>query len=138
MENKYYTPDILEFHIGFRYEKNNHKEPQWFKRTCDGYDMGSVHTMFNRDVFKDKDGNKRYPVEESLRVKYLDKADIEELGWKEDVNEDDSSSYNLGNYKLIYFSSDEVIEITNELGDTHFYRVKNYNQLKSLMQMLEI
>lgn len=68
MENKYYTPTIEEFHIGFEYEWLD-EEGNWNKEntpteiTPDGYDE----------------------QEYGLRVKYLNKEDIESLGFKKSL-----------------------------------------------------
>ncbi len=91
MENtKYYTPNISEFHVGFEYEYTNtsHQvamidfekdtvervgEPTkvWDKNTYQGYGFNDVRKLIDR---------------EALRVKYLDKEDIESLGWEYDNN----------------------------------------------------
>lgn len=66
MENKkYYTPSIKEFHIGFEYE--------WLKENGEWKKESSPKEITIKDFEKQKYG---------LRIKYLDKQDIEELGWK--------------------------------------------------------
>lgn len=72
MENKYYTPNISEFHVGFEYEV-------LFRNTIikTTYQISSDLIAVNRILEKeDKDFE--------IRVKYLDKEDIESLGFKED------------------------------------------------------
>lgn len=72
--NKYYTPDISEFYVGFEYEVDN---------TWGGY---------IKVTFKDfspiaiGSGNDRVPFNYKARVKYLDKDDIISLGFKEENN----------------------------------------------------
>ena len=68
MKNKYYTPSIEEFYVGFEYE--SHQDP----RTDDGWEK----SILGRHDFK-------YVMREDndvdYRVKYLDKSDIEDLGF---------------------------------------------------------
>ena len=85
MESKYYTPKISEFHVGFEYQ------------ILKGYEnrskMGGVIEManvFRNSVFKqDKLGlhvdDFNFVISrEMVRVKYLDREDIESLGFELD------------------------------------------------------
>lgn len=70
MENKYYTPEDNEFHIGFEYESGNKATleniTEWFEEVIeDKIDLFSV--------FDD------YTV---VRVKYLDEQDILDCGFE--------------------------------------------------------
>ena len=72
--DKYYTPEIKEFHIGFEYEYEDINE------------SGST-TSWYKTVIKENecyiiDQHLKYSDDLNLRVKYLDKEDIESLGWK--------------------------------------------------------
>jgi hypothetical protein len=63
--NKYYTPTIKEFHVGFEYE---FKHPSgWVKESMS---WQSPHEIFADAI-----------VMKSIKVKYLDQDDIESLGW---------------------------------------------------------
>ncbi len=64
--NKYYTPEIEEFHVGFEYEE---KDIEWEKAVCGTYDAGDFDAL--GDV--SREGN--------IRVKHLDREDIESLGF---------------------------------------------------------
>lgn len=75
MENKYYTPIIEEFHVEFEYEMwETHSklydrtidDSKWVKKK---YDTRSI--SFDKLSCRLKD----------TRVKYLDREDIESLGW---------------------------------------------------------
>lgn len=70
MERKYYTPHTEEFYIGFEYETDYLKNGKWIKRKL-GIDRAS-------DFFEYcyKEGSNS-----DLRVKLLDKEDIESLGF---------------------------------------------------------
>ncbi len=65
MDNKYYTPELEEFHMGFEYEWL-HEDGDWIKATP---------TEINSKDFKEQ----LY----GLRVKYLDREDIESLGYED-------------------------------------------------------
>lgn len=87
MENKYYTPKIEEFHVGFEY--------QYAKNFMDG----TVKTKeeFDNATWIDETliVNNALPYIEralngtnassgfcGIRVKYLDQEDLDELGWE--------------------------------------------------------
>ena len=76
MENKYYTPEIEEFCVGFEYESRiAGYDDEWTKETTyamfrDGWEsnIDDVLAMY-------KDGG------DEFRVKHLDSSDIESLGF---------------------------------------------------------
>jgi len=72
MENKYYTPEIEEFHVGFEYEARSTfgTGTPWMKDTV-RYAEQIVALRIN-DPYKQGE----------LRVKYLDREDIESEGWE--------------------------------------------------------
>jgi len=65
--SKYYTPVIEEFHVGFEYEVYNETENKWI----------SVKTVLGDFEYL----KHHFPIL-APRVKYLDREDIESLGWK--------------------------------------------------------
>lgn len=75
--NKYYTPSIEEFRVGFSYElfddfwmKDNKYHPRTF-----GVDSEGLHSARIDDILFNR------PVLSKVRVKYLDRDDIESLGF---------------------------------------------------------
>ena len=73
MENKYYTPTIEEFHVGFEFERfipksNTTEEECWEKLPM------SVNYLTLDELDEEI-------IENEIRVKYLDKEDIESLGF---------------------------------------------------------
>lgn len=70
MENKYYQPSILDFHVGFQYEYLPKGESEWVKKT--------VNTCTNlidiEDVFNER-------LDGQIRVKCLDHDDILAAGF---------------------------------------------------------
>lgn len=67
--SKYYTPELEEFHVGFRYEflLDPYIYQTWNKVTCSQNKV--IHHLFEDEP-------------SSFRVKALDRDDIEELGWE--------------------------------------------------------
>ena len=95
MESKYYTPDISEFHVGFEYEvfdsKYEYKVEKlsetklkvlsdpitttgWFK---EAYEIDSF--LYVEDSSDIKSNIPSYIENDKVRVKYLDREDIESL-----------------------------------------------------------
>lgn len=75
IDKKFYVPDITEFHVGFEYQQKN-KLGEWKDLTITNggseypdYDQLDYVTWWLEDI----------------RVKYLDKEDIESLGWEDPV-----------------------------------------------------
>lgn len=128
MENKYYTPDISEFYVGFEYEElveDNDLLYHWEKvkvYQCCEFD-------FIEDNLEHKNGDE-------IRVKYLDKDDIKELGFKEG-----KLPYQFfdGIHKLVYLG-DNKISITHEADDCYLFYgvVKNKSELRKLLTQLGI
>jgi hypothetical protein len=134
-ENKYYTPKREELHIGFDCEhlyivsnQDHHidsSKSKWIKRQ-----------ITERDV--------RIPDVSWFRVKYLDKEDIESLGWKENlrqshfyiqVDKDDFQMYLHDNLEDGFW----FIQIYNWNSEFVFQgNIKNKSELKQLMKMLGI
>jgi hypothetical protein len=135
MESKYYTPDISEFHVGFECEQYDNNSKEWKKYTVDKYTWSSNGIW---KLFYDN-------PEESFRVKYLDKEDIESLDFI--LDEEGPQCYitfKKDNLWLQYgsFSRDESqqLSIQNlELGEFVFFgTVKNKSELKTLLKWLNI
>jgi hypothetical protein len=130
--NKYYTPSIEEFHVGFEYESQNINTGEWIKY--------SSKTL--SDLLLD------FEVE-FTRVKYLDKEDIESLGFIYD----NELKFPKGKYKttvveyvndiycLSTFDNHEIMisEYCDGVFDKLFIgTIKNKSELKRLLKQLGI
>ena len=117
---KYYTPKIEEFHVGFEFEKE-WEDGSWSKE------------ILEVDELKD--------IEEEMlpitRVKYLDKEDIESLGFSIFENKTRYKKYKKNNYILGHYGVKTVIiwDVAGELFDGE---IKNKSELKKLLKQLKI
>lgn len=167
-KDKYYTPQIEEFHIGFRYEiyipgsnKDYKKETYSIKTPLD------LQKLYGNNL---EDG--------WVRTKYLDQKDIEELGWKlvddrEKHIKELSKMFTLGLAKysnIYYINSNDRFECSSDSDYWYLYEeienrgnnpiklllfhitsssygyyknylsfnIKNYSEMKKLMNQLNI
>ncbi len=82
-ENKYYIPEIEEFHPGFEFEYLT-VDDDWQKDIFDSVKPGD-HEQMPFDLIKRIFNSDR---SKELRVKYLDREDIEGMGFSELTSED--------------------------------------------------
>ena len=130
--NKYYTPDIEEFHSGFEYEiltlklKDNKTIREWKK-------VDKLHPELEL-LLNDK----------NIRVKYLDREDIESLGFEYEDTLYVKSNVR-GDFEYWIDIEREVenegleISIDGEDNENNFRGiVKNKSELKKLLTQLRI
>lgn len=148
MADKYYTPTIEEFHVGFEYEKNDGAiEPNWRSYTCIDVPLFDKNTVIKKVI-----------AEGGLRVKYLDKEDIKSLSWKYDNNAepypekepyecpiafDIDTQLENGICYILYLYKDNVVWvewIKDCAGMGYIFKgtIKNKSELKILMKQLGI
>ena len=144
-KEKYYTPIIEEFHVGFEYEVLEKAQ------TDSHYSWSTTFPLLSEDTwykFTYPDPFLGYRVDKLLekrgvRVKYLDREDIESLGFVcEVVDCGEDTQYDvlgirrvgddvyLGNFYL-HFK-----ENINLFGS--YYVIKNKSELKRLLKQLNI
>lgn len=136
MENKFYTPSIEEFSIGFEYEHfktiyssklstRRNSKTLWLEQ-C--YNTSISLSTITKEIKKN-----------NIRVKYLDSTDIESLGFKKTTT---LNFYTLDNRQETYLSFYPEMHRV-EIGDNHSSggfagTVKNKSELKKLLKMLDI
>ena len=135
MENKYYTPTIEEFYVGFEYVK--------IMEDNDGNEFIECHEIDHPDDIFYATTN------ESVRVKHLDLEDIENLGWFLDgfgypdykINKV-QLMYNfqiLAEFNLELYTNSKIIVSDIEKDNVFFQGiVKNKSELEKLMIQLGI
>lgn len=151
-DNKYYTPSIEEFHVGFEYQHTG---------LLDINQIKEEFYNFNYDL-KDKSLEEiNYAINNNwIRVKYLDQEDIESLGWTFKSTNKMRTWYtgsdnwfnntiptgNSGRYWSFELSHDPeyngiIIKAGTNYGETDTFfegTIKNKSELKKLMEQLNI
>ncbi len=132
MENKYYTPQIEEFYVGFEYEVQCIDNAQWGIAIC-GQGFGS----FDDDIDDLEEGR--------IRVKYLDREDVESLGFKEDKERTSLPTithYGKNNLSLTYETDNRLTIVkhndinTREICFTGY--IKNKSELIKILKQPNI
>lgn len=157
---KYYTPDLSEFHIGFEYEQGSYSKTRQAL-------LGTVILPF--DIWTDKvadDSLLPYNVNQliagkAIRVRSLSHDDIVGCGWSGDggasggiFNAAGIHSYNIvcsgmglgftnyggkNTYKLATMGHPNLIQITDNAGTPIFHgTILNKSELKFQMKRLGI
>lgn len=124
-ENKYYTPKIEEFCVGFEFEFETGTEG-WKKFQFNK--NRATQLLMNVEDFSHQ-----------FRVKYLDKEDVESLGWE--CYDGDMQIYNIQiGFDLygLYLSNYNMLRITKESNTLFKGEIKNKSELKKLIQQLGI
>ena len=153
MDTKYYIPDISEFHVGFEYEHchssirfvmldlktgetSNETEPKeiWEKSVFTGNEFDAWKSSFKFDESL-RDGQ--------IRIKYLDKEDIESFGFEHDQTTKDGSYFYSGTLitenQWCINLKDFTIDIydINSKSDFRFNGlVKNKSELNQILKMI--
>lgn len=148
MENKYYTPKLEEFYIGFEFETLDDNKGWQKSRLVSGrqLDQGIEIGTYNDTV--------------NVRVKYLDKQDVEELGTE--FNKEGFSKHL--NVKYLGFNSEKhnimvahyldinkisiatldpsknpiMLKTNWDDKQVNFIACKNKSELKKIMKMINI
>lgn len=124
MENRYYTPALEEFHIGFEYEQKIDQE-NWKYRLIEGrYDLFDACMNISR-------------------VKYLDQSDIESFGFEHKQYVPERNICLNFEYKEWYlnywFGEIPNVEIGRDGYDGGFFgKCKNKSELKRILNQLDI
>ncbi|MBC7845566.1 MAG: hypothetical protein H7Y10_03640 [Flavobacterium sp.] len=153
MENKYYTPTIEEFHVGFECE---HKTQELIAKAIGkiidikflfGEDIKiPENDLFEHHIF-DGRNLQIYSLNPHLlkdfRVKYLDREDIESLGWE--LRTDENRDLHIPEYTIERFYLKDLADVfftiyDDSAVDEYVFRgkIKNKSELKKLMMQLEI
>jgi hypothetical protein len=149
-QNKYYTPDAADIYPGYEYEFNGNKinyesVGEWSKNIA-GTEPEECSILDQWGLYYGKPSN--YYIQQGwVRTKYLDREDIESLGWIDGITEGNTSRYNMSarDYKdrifLLVDNPTRQIRIVLQkgLGDTLFWgECKSKNELRKIMQWIGI
>ena len=150
MKDKYYTPEISEFYIGFEYEEQDFTY----------YDLNIVDDIWNKEIYNldhfldvVMDGEWEFDLKSNIeegriRVKYLNDEDIKSLGFAYISNSDMfiGSTKNYFTYITpIEFSYGTVLKIEVSVEKesektlvVHSILIKNKSELKKLLKQIGI
>jgi len=129
-DNKYYTPEVEELHVGYEceYDNLNKQESEWKPLTIGLCSIGDIENAAIR-----------------VRTPYLTREDIESLGWVLMENTR-TPIWKMGTeYHLSYtdYQKPTMMTIDNnqDYDDLHTYyegEIKSKNELVTLMRWLQI
>lgn len=135
-DNKYYKPSAEEFHIGFEYEILS--DGEWKKTKVYYHSLG-------RDVIIEIKNIGHWSSGVLTRVKYLDREDIESLGWLNTSKHEQVELFNFKNksnrgneLKLLLRIDNNWTVIQDGESSIFCGCIKNKSELKKLMQQLLI
>ena len=125
-ETKYYTPTIEEFHVGFELELKLHELKDWEKHTWLPGDQASSVAKYL----------------DQIRVKCLDREDIESFGFKYMWADYGEMTYTLDTF-LLQVRRNTIEIYNNRIKDVFksvLFRgiIKNKSELKRVLHQLEI
>lgn len=131
-QNKYYIPELHEFHIGFRYEEliNNEWVKTEVRERMPQIDISDIWSKIRQVSMNGFGGS-------IIRVKHLDRSDIEELGWNFEKTVMGYHYFSNDSCRLT-LSEDELNVMISMRGVPFYFEIKNYNELKILMNQLNI
>ena len=140
MENKYFTPDIEDVHVGYELEwKCKIRNQDWEKTICDTDLISIIYDEYEHADFEE-------PYDEQFRVPYLTKEQIEAEGWskakvpivtiKHDFYE---IPYIKDNFRIDYNFKNKLINILENNGVNLFYgKCKDINTFRKIIKLLGI
>lgn len=138
-EKKYYTPSVEEFHVGFEYEAAYAGNTS--TSTSEPVALGEYESLVCRE------GNVlKLDPSISFRVKYLDREDIESLGWEfvpdNSVGDGDFRWYDLfqkGEFSIALSFETRGTNVIHKNRSVVFDgAIRNKSELQRVMKMLGI
>ncbi len=130
MKNKYYSPGISEFHVGFEFQKMDIDTAQWYNEV-----LKSLDQKFDDMSLVDNIDN------EVIRVKCLDRKDIEDFDYKiENIGHwiIEATKKGMPFHKVkawFHLNCPPVIEVYNDIGNLVYGGIcKNKSQFKQILE----
>ena len=126
-KEKYYTPELSDFHIGYDYECSTFSGgiEEWDRVILNGGDFEEVDNIFARNEQVQK-----------IRTPYLTKEQIEAEGWMQ--NDAHENTFTFNSDLICTFNPElHTIYIDDGAGCTLFDgEIKSINELRTLMKWL--
>jgi len=126
MNEKYYTPEIEEFKVGFEFEfmHSDYKEQGWKKYNTPEFNFEKEDCPFGGKDLSE------------YRVKYLDREDIESLGWSFLEKIGDSEVFKNYTGRRLHFvsiSDPPFIAIKHSISEEDIFRGYCYNKTELIL-----
>lgn len=142
-DNKYYTPQIEEFYVGFEYE---YKEFTFKKEKSGSYEWSKFILDIDTLQITQGEYNIGNPFggsnSKDFRVKYLDQEDIESLGFQEIGQEDFYLKGEIDNWNIEKLYNKDIFSYWRINNKNNciimFLEIKNKSELKVLLKQLNI
>jgi len=142
---EYYVPSIEEFHPGFEYE---HLSDGLFEDSIEDF-WGWYNRCFGEDSFDIDIVIEEFKKEsERFRVKYLDKEDIESLGFKFVYNRNGVDTFSLDKEKRVLDYNYKTKKLILLIGDSETYyhncqtifdgHINNISELKIILKQIGV
>lgn len=146
MENKYYTPTIEEFHIGFEYETKEGFMDGTVKSKYCFYNAKWIPNLVSETselayIDRSLSGKNTKNGLCGVRFKILDREDIEACGWEGDTFSKDFIAFH---HKDDYYNMALLFSLPNEVlikkNEEYLFQgeIKNKSELHRLMKQLKI
>lgn len=131
MGKRYYTPDISEFYVGFEYEEDDNNTNNW------------EHQIVGKDIVGDLDYFDDLIREGNIRVKHLDKEDLQKLGWEKTEGYSKPQCdfhHRKGLFLNIQGKFVSIFDFDFDTGKEYLFQgiIKNKSELKKLMKQLKL
>ena len=144
-DNKFYVPDISEFHVGFEFEyfcesgkllNIDSNISEWKTCVCDADWMLSILDDYEHDYDN---------IHKEFRVKHLDREDIESLGFitvAKTPQEYGGIAYLRDDFILVHSEKAGEVSILEAKGDGTLFKfigkIKNKSELKKVLKMIGV
>ena len=143
--NKYYTPSIEEFHVGFEFEEWENPtfaNEEWIAKKIDYF------TDLEYVCFPKVDKHlENYILGTSLfRVKYIDSEDIKSFGFEESPDEPEEWFWNYkGDFDIQLYFNDKIENLDRGIGISIYNGslvfsgyIKNKSELQQILKMIGV
>lgn len=133
VDSKYYTPNIEEFHVGFEY---NVIDRAGYHSVVLTDTMLSQNLIFATGQVNFYSWVKGELGKGNIQVKYLDKEDIESLGFIQT----DFETYNKDGIEIIWWSKESKTNLIVMDHPEFLFKgeIKNKSELKKVLQMIGV
>lgn len=129
--DKHFVPDLEDLYVGYKVEL----------MTCNGYIVGVFPEIFEHnselDEYEDSYIKAAHAI---LRTKYLDREDIESLGWIQHATMSEVFFREDNPLGILYLElrDNNIIRIENDRTSEYLFqgKAKSINELKKIMEWI--